>query len=155
IGLNSNGVANGNFMGGIKLNGASETMIGGNANALAGNVIAYKSGSGILMTGAKTSLTFVNGNDIHNNFGAGVDIFYGASLNFVGAHLTSGNKIHNNAFNGVLQREGTQNWVTDNSIFANNAGIRLMQGANQGIQAPWLTSAVGGPANVTITGTFH
>jgi hypothetical protein len=54
-----------------------------------------------------------------------------------------------------LLREGTQNWVTDNSIFANGSGIWNMQGANQLIQAPWLTSAVGGPSNVTITGSFH
>jgi hypothetical protein len=45
--------------------------------------------------------------------------------------------------------------VTENSIFANDEGITLMQGANQLIQAPWLTSAVGGPSNVTITGSFH
>jgi hypothetical protein len=155
IGLSFNGLADGNAMGGIKLDGAFDTQIGGSTNAWKGNVIAYNNGSGILMTGAKTSLTFVNGNDIHDNFGDGVDIFYGANNNFVGAHLTSGNKIHNNTFDGVLLREGTQNWVTDNSIFANGSGIWNMQGANQGIQAPWLTSAVGGPSNVTITGSFH
>jgi hypothetical protein len=155
IGLDSTGLANGNSMGGINLNGAFGTMIGGNANAWAGNVIAYNLGSGIVMTGAGTSGTEVLGNDIHHNYGDGVDIVYGASLNFVGAHLSSGNKIHNNTFEGVLLWGGTQNWATDNSIFANQWGIGLMMGANQGIQAPLLTSAVGGPSNVTITGSFH
>jgi parallel beta-helix repeat protein len=155
IGIDAPGHAAGNAKGGIKLNGAFDTQIGGNANALNGNVIAFNGGSGILMTGAGTSFTFVGGNNIHDNFGEGVDIFYGAHDNFVGGQPGWSNAIHNNAFDGVLLREGTENYVTKNSFFANSEAVTLMQGANQGIQAPWLTSAVGGSTTVTITGHFH
>jgi hypothetical protein len=155
IGQSSNGSADGNAMGGILLSGAFDTQIGGNANAFNGKVIAYNSGSGILMTGAGTAFTFVGGNDIHNNFGDGVDIFYGAHDSFVDGQQGWSNTIHNNTFDGVLMREGTENFVSKNSIFANSEGIWLMQGANQGIQQPWLTKAIAGPTSVTITGNFH
>jgi hypothetical protein len=91
------------------------------------------------------------------NAWAGVEIFGGARWNRIGG-LTPGaaNLIAANLGGGVLLFEAatTNNALRANSIYANaSAGIYLSVGANAGVAAPALTSAVVG-TNTVVSGNL-
>jgi hypothetical protein len=71
IGLNGNGTGAGNGLGGIIVNQAANTTIGGPVGS---NNIAYNGGAGIAIVGATTAGVRINNNPIHHNGGLGIDL---------------------------------------------------------------------------------
>ena len=166
IGTNPAGTAAwANAADGISVSGAttSWTTIGGSTSG-AGNVISGNTGNGIAVGGA--TLTMIWGNLIGTDAGgtlplpnvrSGVSI--SASNNHIGDELPYPPEVNGNviAFNGAYGIEvvsGTQNDIASNRIFANGSlGIYLGTGANHGLNAPVITSAVDDGADTVITGT--
>ncbi len=159
IGTNASGTADlGNDYDGVWIAyGAQNNTIGGDA-AGERNVISGNDLDGVGIEGGGTTGNTVSGNyigtdasgtaDLGNGYD-GVWINYGAQNNTVGP----GNVIAHNGWDGV-EVDGSStsgNTITQNSIFSNDMGIRLTDGANGGIAAPLIvTTSVG---SLDIVGT--
>lgn len=127
IGVNTAGVARGNAVAGISLQGTNNTI--GGANPTFGNTIAGNP-HGITLTGTSATNNTVAfniiGTDTASNTGRGIQITGGASTNTIGPK----NVIRRNDTGIFINVGSTQNRVTENSISENvNLGINLLPGA--------------------------
>lgn len=152
---------------GIRLRGAVGTIVGGVTAAL-GNTIEANAGDGVLMeefAGRGSATNLVSGNRIDGNGGNGVAIAGATSNgNVIGMQLDRttvrgvGNVISNNNASGVGVSTAVRNTILGNSIFGNAEAITLADGANAGMPAPVILSAVASPAGTrtrwTITGAI-
>ncbi len=146
-----NTVAN-NTAGGIRVEGGRAITIGsaaGLGNAIWGNV-----GDGVEVTEpaepARTEVVAVAGNAIRENGGYGVSVTGGRVSGVtigrpvpVNRPTAASNTIVGNAFGGVVVDAAQAVSIVGNSIASNGGlGIQLVNGANAGVTAPVLTSAV-------------
>lgn len=179
IGINTNGVANGNSGIGIKINNGANNTIGG-TTAATRNVIAANSGGGILITGSSAQGNLIEGNYIGvkpdgstaaGNSSYGIMIDGTATGNVIGAITAgAGNLIVNNSGAGVAVNSGIKNAIRGNSIFANTGqGIDLNNdnkqlsfhgpgagtGPNLNQNYPTLTAVNLTANSVTLTGTLY
>ncbi|MHB8646480.1 MAG: beta strand repeat-containing protein [Thermomicrobiales bacterium] len=145
--IGGNGAGQGNIISGSSATGVLITGIGGTGNTLAGNLIG----------------TDATGNVALGNNGYGVKI-YGSNSNTIGGFdAASGNVVANTNGDGVaiiaVPAVATANGdsILSNRIFANTgASINLVNGANDGLNAPVLTSVPvtpGAPPTLAATGT--
>jgi parallel beta-helix repeat protein len=152
---------------GISVSGAttSWTTIGGSTSG-AGNLISGNTWNGIAIGGA--TLTMIWGNLIGTDAGGTLPIPNGrsgvtisASNNHIGDELPyppdiNGNVIAFNSTYGIEVVSGTRNDIVSNRIFANGSlGIYLGAGANDGLNAPVITSAFDNGTTMTVTGTVN
>ena len=147
IGLNpagTNAIANGTI-GVVIFDGATANTIGGTVVG-AGNVISGNNAQGVLIEYSGTSGNYVAGNFIGvnpagtaaiGNGGAGVDVFDGATGNYIGGDVPgAGNVISGNGLQGVLiQYPATSgNLVQGNLIGLNAAGNTAISNTWSGIE---------------------
>ncbi|MBN1997567.1 right-handed parallel beta-helix repeat-containing protein [candidate division KSB1 bacterium] len=127
--------------------GAKKNTIGGMAEGEA-NVISGNLGNGIIIYGSGADSNVVQSNLIGTdtsrtlqlgNSGHGIMVSMGASYNLIGR----GNVITFNQRYGVFIGTDSSicNTVTENSISANEKGIHLSSGANNGMSAPVIEDA--------------
>ena len=177
IGTDHTGVAplpNVNF--GVYVNGGTDNQIGevdAFFDLAFGNVISGNGNDGVRIQGAASTGNLVQG----NNIGIGADSFTavgnahwgvnvnGASGNLVGGSTLQGdtpifgNVIDDNdtagGAGGVTIVSATDDGILSNSIYTNGngPGIRL-NGGNNGIPAPVITSAQSGAGETEISGTY-
>jgi CSLREA domain-containing protein len=159
IGTDASGTAKlGNKKNGIEIGGGSQNNTIGGKTESEKNIISGNQHAGIFISDVNTDFNKVIGNNIgtdasgNSNLGNGT---YGVNIliaknNIIGPN----NKI---AYNGSIGVEvsGSDtygNMITQNSIYSNGGkGIAIIEGANQGISAPVITSSSLG--SVIIGGT--
>ena len=139
-------LALGNSRYGVAINRSQDNVIGGDT-AGTGNLISGNGESGVEIWHADATGNTLSGNLIGTGKdgrqslpnSAGIEIKDGASDNVVGP----GNIIANNSDDGVVvnHADTINNVITQNSIFSNDHGILLEDGANGGISPPVITSA--------------
>ncbi|HEV8118510.1 MAG TPA: CSLREA domain-containing protein, partial [Thermoanaerobaculia bacterium] len=177
IGTTTTGnTALGNFGDGVVL-GAFDTL--GGSTAADRNVISGNADNGVVIAGATSVSSKVQGNFIGTkkngsaalaNGAEGVLITNSSSSNTIGGvNAGEGNVVAFNAFTGVRVDSGTGNAIEGNSIFSNGAlGIDLGAvgvdfndlgdpdtGANNLQNYPNLASAVSAGGSTTITGSLN
>jgi hypothetical protein len=152
IGLNASGSTNlpngwaaGGFAGVEITQGAQANVVGG-VIAAARNVISGNTLQGVVIDGAGTSGNLILGNYVGvnpagtaalGNLAAGMDIFSGATGNYVGGSVPgAGNVISGNGLQGVLiQYAGTSgNFVQGNFIGLNAAGDAAISNTLSGVE---------------------
>jgi titin len=123
----------GNIISGNTLDGI---YLGGNGNIVQGNLIgigniALPNGTGMVVTGSNNQI----GGDYYTN-----------QSNWIGFNQTD----------GIQVEGGTGNAILGNEIYGHNngLGIDLLNGGNNNVMFPVLTSAVFNGYNTTITGTL-
>jgi putative surface-exposed virulence protein len=159
IGTDASGTADrGNSEHGVYItDGAQSNTVGGDTpderNVISGNVL-----DGIVISRSDTMGNTVCGNYIGTaangtgdlgNAWRGIRINRGAQNNTVGP----GNIIAHSGYDGVEVTgiDTTGNTVTQNSIFSNDMGIYLRDGANGGIAAPVIVATSVGSVNIVGT----
>jgi hypothetical protein len=156
IGTDASGTLGlGNTSAGVSIiDGAQNNIVGGSTPGER-NIISDNGSYGVDINGSDTTGNTISGNYIGidakgtvglGNTQDGVKIYAGAQNNNIGP----GNLIASNGLDGV-QIEGsvtTGNTITQNSIFLNNKGIHLVNGANEGISAPIIYAATLGSTNI-------
>jgi hypothetical protein len=150
---------------GVFISAAANNTIGGTM-ITARNVISGNTGDGVRIDGSAATGNLVQGNYIGTDDSGMVALGNGAN----GVHVTvasgnsigglaagAGNTIAFNGNDGVLIDTGTGNAIQGNTIFTHpNLGIELINGGNNSIAAPTLTSAISGSGTVVqgmLTGT--
>ena len=139
-------MALGNSRYGVSINRSQDNVIGGDTQGT-GNLISGNGESGVEIWHADATGNTVSGNLIGTGKDGrkplpnsiGIEIKDGASDNIVGP----GNIIANNSGDGVRvnHADSINNIITQNSIFSNDHGILLEEGANGGINPPVILSA--------------
>ena len=160
IGTDADGTADlGNTDYGVYVGGGAQNNTIGGDTAGERNVISGNDRHGVRISSSGTTGNTISGNHIgtgangtagQGNDGDGVFIAGGAQNNTVGP----GNVIaYNSSWDGVAVDGGstTSNAVTQNSIFANDRGIDLRNGANGGIAAPVIVTTAAGSVNIVGT----
>ena len=154
--IQDNGVQ-GNLGHGMLLAGVSTTTVGGNQNANVANGFWQNQLNGIIIENNSAGIK-IQGNGIGVAFSNGVPFLLGnaqngisilASSNLVGGATPDlGNNIAFNGIDAVAVVTGSGNGVLSNVIAANPPGlaIHLFPGANDGIQAPVVSTATVGSA---------
>ncbi len=159
IGTDASGTADlGNADDGVYISGGAQNNTIGGDTAAERNVISGNDDDGVHISDSGTTGNTVSGNYIGadasgtadlGNTGYGVRIAQGAQNNTVGP----GNVIAHNSLDGVGVYGGStiSNTITQNSIFSNTMGIRLVDGANGNIAAPVIVTTTVGSVNVVGT----
>jgi parallel beta-helix repeat protein len=143
---------------------AHDNLIGGSTPADR-NLISGNGGFGISIAGTATN-TIVVGNLIGTDAGGTVAIpnalsgvSVSASNNVIGdpnPPHAAGNVIAFNGSHGIEVHSGTQNEIISNRIFSNGSlGIFLGPGANDGLNAPVIASAVDDGTSMAVVGTVN
>ncbi|MBN1138453.1 MAG: right-handed parallel beta-helix repeat-containing protein [Anaerolineae bacterium] len=116
--------------------GPRYTHVGGSSDDLAGNLIAYNAGEGVVIWDAHEQ--WVEANLILNNQAEGVSILNGAG-NQILSNSIAGNTSHGVVVAGV---PATGNLILANKIMANGGqGIELDTGGNTELAAPTIITA--------------
>jgi titin len=154
----------GNGASGIRIARASNNLIGGTV-AASGNVISGNDQEGVWIDGDSFA-NLVQGNSIGTDIGGTLNLgnkwngvaIGDASNNTVGGSVTgAANTITNNLGYGVMIAGSLAvgNTVSDNAIFANNVGIALVHGGNNGAATPTLGTCVIANNTATVGGTMN
>src|SRR5205814_738428 len=111
---------------GVLISHASSNVVGGPANTLLSNYIAYSKEDGIVIDGNDSQFNTISGNHIYVNGYNGVSLVNGAQANFIGGK-GSDNTIVSNGYSGVSMSGGKENFVSGyNAIYDNQVlGIKL------------------------------
>ena len=150
-----------NQFGGVLITAPSQNNTVGGIGVGAGNVVAGNSGSGVILQGTGNT---VQGNWIGTNpalapgLGNAEDgVYISGDGNLVGGTAAGAfNVITSNAYQGVLVSAGSGNAILSNSIARNvMGGLVVNPGANAGVGAPVLTSAVDDGTKTVVTGTAY
>ncbi len=156
IGTDASGTLGlGNTSAGVSITDRAQNNVVGGSTPGERNIISGNGSYGVDINGSGTAGNIISGNYIGidargtvglGNTQDGVKIYTGAQNNNIGP----GNLIAYNGLDGV-QIEGsitTGNTITQNSIFSNNKGIHLVNGANGGIPAPVINAATLSSTNI-------
>ena len=143
-GRSNHSIPNGHHGIGI-YDGAHDNIVGSEMDAALGNLIYSTHWSGIAIVNAANFNTIAN-NQIGNPPGVGMN-YHGIAIvnsanNLVSLNIIAGNGIHTDAAGILVDGAGAnQNQITFNSIYNNNnTGIKLLNGANDGILPPTIIS---------------